>query len=234
MNAGRHVERLIADWLVDEAPRRAPDRLLESAAQAIDHTNQRRFSGAWRESMTVTLRGLAIAAVVAVIAIGGALVLLRPSPADTGTSSPTPRQSAEPLPSTADGVTVAAFKAARDVICTAGTAQRDQLRPRMIRVYDEAATEAERADGLAAIDDYIAMEAPLIESLAALEAPPSLRDAHVANVQQYRDVLTLVREISRRLHAGDVAGALPIDETTDVFGIEMQDWEQTYNFLACP
>jgi hypothetical protein len=68
MNAGPDVERLIAGWLEEEAPGRAPDRILEAAGRSIDRTKQRRFIAAWRPS-TMYDR-LAIAGASAVLAIG--------------------------------------------------------------------------------------------------------------------------------------------------------------------
>jgi hypothetical protein len=67
MNAGPDVERLIAGWLQEEAPGRAPDRILELAGRTIDRTHQRRFA-AWRP--TTMFDRLAVAGVSAVLAIG--------------------------------------------------------------------------------------------------------------------------------------------------------------------
>jgi hypothetical protein len=96
MNAGPDVERLIAGWLVEEAPGRAPDRILESAGRVIDRTHQRRFGVAWRESMT-GIRGLAAAAVLGAIVVAGAYYLVGPSLGPSG--QPTPSPSAQPTPS---------------------------------------------------------------------------------------------------------------------------------------
>jgi hypothetical protein len=76
MNAGRDVERLIADWFVEEAVLRAPDRVIEGAGRVIDRTNQRRLGAAWRAIfMSAPLR-VAAAAVIGALAIGGALFFL--------------------------------------------------------------------------------------------------------------------------------------------------------------
>jgi len=98
MNAGPDVERLISDWLADEAPARAPDRILVTAAYRSAHTRQRRF-GAVRRSvpdMKISWQ-LAAAAVVGilVIALGAAYLGRNASggvgggPAATPTPSPT-------------------------------------------------------------------------------------------------------------------------------------------------
>ena len=97
MNAGRDVERLIADWLVEESPGRAPDRILATAAHTIDRTKQRPLAAErglripWRLRTMNSLTRLAAIAVVAVVAVGGAVYLLRqPVAQNVGTSSAGP------------------------------------------------------------------------------------------------------------------------------------------------
>jgi hypothetical protein len=113
MNAGRDVERLIADWFVEEAVLRAPDRILESAGRVVHRTKQRRFGAAWRaNSMSAPLR-VAAAAVIGVLAIGGALFFIgragesnvagpgpSPSPSASTPASPTPTAPASAAAST--------------------------------------------------------------------------------------------------------------------------------------
>ena len=239
MTDERRFDREARAWL-EEGPLRAPDRVVTAALLEIDQTPQERGLRVLRRLpfMSSTVRLAAVAAVI-VVAVGLGYALTRSSPPGIGSSTPSPRSSEGGAPSgapSAEGTLggVAAFKLERDRICTAGTAARDALKPRMLTVYDEAQSQTVRADGIAAIDEFIAMEAPLLEELASLTPPESLHDAHVANIQQYRDQLTLIREISRRLHLGDFAGARPIDEATDLFTGEIQDWEAGYNFLPCP
>jgi hypothetical protein len=94
MNAGPDVERLIAGWLAEEAPGRAPDRILESAGRVIDRTNQRRFGVVVRDLRVpwrprTMMDRLAVAAMAAVLVIGtvafGASLLLKPSGPAAGT-----------------------------------------------------------------------------------------------------------------------------------------------------
>jgi hypothetical protein len=102
MNAGRDVERLIADWFVEEAVLRAPDRVLDAAGRAIDRTMQRRSGAAWRAiAVTSPFRLAAVAAVFGVLLVGGAFLLLKPSLGTVATppsptAAPTPRQTAAP------------------------------------------------------------------------------------------------------------------------------------------
>ncbi len=72
MNAGPDVERLLSDWLVEEAPAGAPDRMVLAATNRIDHTMQRRFGAARRPlPMNPPVR-VAAAAVIGVLLLGGA------------------------------------------------------------------------------------------------------------------------------------------------------------------
>ena len=107
MNAGRDVERLIADWFAEEAVLRAPDRVLEGAGRVVDRTKQRRLRVAWRTTRMPGSLRLAAAAVFGVLFVGGALLVMRPSfesvatsPAPlsspTAASSPTAPPSASP------------------------------------------------------------------------------------------------------------------------------------------
>jgi hypothetical protein len=116
VNAGPDVERLISDWLVEEAPARAPDHILETAAHRTAHTRQRRFGAVRRTfpDMKISWQ-LATAAVVGVLVIalgaaylgrdasggvgGGPAATPTPSPTATATESaaPTPGPTVPPL-----------------------------------------------------------------------------------------------------------------------------------------
>ena len=97
MNAGRDVERLIARWLGEEAPGRAPDRILAGAGTTIDHTKQRRSAVVWRQFVTFTLRSAAIAAAI-VLAVAGSLYLIGGGTGGVGSQSASPTAS-HPTPS---------------------------------------------------------------------------------------------------------------------------------------
>lgn len=105
MNAGRDVERLIADWLVEESPRRAPDRILGHAADVIDRTKQRRLGVAWRPAPMFSNR-LAMAGVVVVLVATSALAINRfasvgppgPSPSPSIATSAPPSAGATVVP----------------------------------------------------------------------------------------------------------------------------------------
>ena len=116
MNAGRDVERLIADWFVEEAVLRAPDRVLDDAGRVVDRTKQRRLGAAWRAiPMSAPLR-LAAAAAIGVLAVGGALFLIgRASGPNIGPPGPSPT----PTPTLSAPASVAAASPSSGVPPTA-------------------------------------------------------------------------------------------------------------------
>jgi hypothetical protein len=92
MNAGRDVERLIADWFTEEAVLRAPDRVLEETGRAIDHTTQRRFGAAWRiPHMSAPVR-LAAAVAIGVLLVGSTLLVFGRPNDSVGVPPLTPSQ----------------------------------------------------------------------------------------------------------------------------------------------
>jgi hypothetical protein len=100
MTANDPLERRIADHYAAEIPHRAPDRVLDAALAVIDTTPQRRvlLPAPWRFP---TMNGFAKAAVatVAVIAIGAlglAILGLGSGPGVGGQPSPSPTASPEP------------------------------------------------------------------------------------------------------------------------------------------
>ena len=113
MNAGPDVERLISNWLVEEAPERAPDRILGTAARTIDRTKQRRFGAAWREPMLISTSRLVAAAAIVIAAVVGAGLIGRstagvgdrPSTSAPPTTTPSASPSLSPAPSNGRSVT---------------------------------------------------------------------------------------------------------------------------------
>jgi hypothetical protein len=110
MTIDGNFDRIAMDWLVD-GPDKVSDRVLDTVADKIHLTRQRRASRVpWRFPTMTTSARAATAAVIGVLVIGGALVVLKPGtssgiggPGATPTSSPTPSasptQSPTPSPS---------------------------------------------------------------------------------------------------------------------------------------
>jgi hypothetical protein len=104
MNANGDLGRRLSDHYASEAPHRAPDWLLDSAIDIIDTTPQRRvlFRAPWRSLFMNTNAKLGVAAVVAVVLVGGAIALLRPGassgPGSVPSAGPSPALSTAPSP----------------------------------------------------------------------------------------------------------------------------------------
>lgn len=102
MSADVDLERLIAVWLIEEAPTSAPDRILAAVAQRIDVSALGRVSRVTQDIHPSTVgRFVGIAAVVAILAagvgIGGRLFDLEVSaPSASLASSPSAGPSASP------------------------------------------------------------------------------------------------------------------------------------------
>lgn len=96
MNAARDVERLIAEWLVEEAAAPAPDRVLDAARWAVIQTRQRRLGVAIGGVMNLTIVRVAAAAAVLAIAIGSALWAFNRAVPGPGGPTPAPSVTIEP------------------------------------------------------------------------------------------------------------------------------------------
>jgi WD40-like Beta Propeller Repeat len=96
MTDDRSLERAARSWL-ETGPTQAPDRAVEAALLRIQTTPQERdWHVPWRNRpMTLTARLVAAAIAIAVVAVGGALVL-RPGQSDIGGPSPTIHASVAP------------------------------------------------------------------------------------------------------------------------------------------
>ncbi len=99
MNDDRSLERAARSWL-EEGPTQAPDRAVEAALLRIDTTSQERgLRIPWRLPNMNPIAKAVLAAAIGVIAIGGALYVVRPAtgPGGLPTPSPSPTRPAGPL-----------------------------------------------------------------------------------------------------------------------------------------
>jgi hypothetical protein len=201
MSAGRDVERLIATWLVEESPGRAPDRILEGAAQTIDRTKQRRFGAAWREPVSISMRGLAAMAAVLILAVIAAGWIGR-STAGVG-AAPTPALSTSPTPPASDGApSVAAYQRAFAAVCAS-------LAP-----VADAPPSAAPAELGAFLQATIARGNNEVAGFEAIQAPPVVLADHLANIQTTKDVLVLLSHEADLVAAGKLDEANTVDEAT--------------------
>ena len=105
MNAGRDFERLIADWLIEEAVPRAPDRVLDGARRVIDETRQRRTPGpGWLRPQLGPAWRLSASAAAVIVLIGAiTLVALGNLSHDKVSNSPSPSAQGSVAPSASAG-----------------------------------------------------------------------------------------------------------------------------------
>ena len=230
MNAGRDVERLISTWLVEESPGRAPDRILANAAGTIDRTRQRRFLAAWREPVSIGLRGFAAMAAVLILALIGAAWIGR-STASVGTGpSQAPASSPAATPA---GVTLTAYKAARDAICTPAITQVIALNQQAADLHPDT-TPSDMSALAANIQQIIAIGSATADQLAALEPPASMTAEHQADVYRHRDAIVLLGEAVAQLNAGNLTKANAMLDATDPLSRIEEQYEQKYGFAGCP
>ena len=102
MTDDRSLERDARSWL-EIGPTEAPERAIEAALHQIDTTPQERdWHVPWRLPKMTTPARIAAAAVVGVLAIGGALYTFGPGGSGPGGPTPTRTPSPSPMPVTAE------------------------------------------------------------------------------------------------------------------------------------
>jgi hypothetical protein len=101
MSVRDNPDQAIAAWLRDEARDGAPERLIASTRDQLEHTHQRRSLWPARRfsTMSTPIRVAAVAAVVVIAVAAGLLILPRPSgqgtlPSDSASPPPSPSGSA--------------------------------------------------------------------------------------------------------------------------------------------
>ncbi|TAL06388.1 MAG: hypothetical protein EPO00_11180 [Chloroflexota bacterium] len=131
-------------------------------------------------------------------------------------------------------MTVAAFKLARDAICTEAQSTNARLAPRYRKIIDPAATAAEFTDGIAALGDFVTLSSQTTDQLAQLAVPPGLEQGQAVNLAQYRDIVAILQHELELLNAGEFADAKAVDLSTDAISRQISAWEAEYGFLNCP
>jgi hypothetical protein len=105
MTDDRSLERAARSW-IEVGPTRAPDHAVEAALARIQTTPQERDWFPWRPTPMITPTRIAVAAVLGVLLLGGAIFTLGrqplvgvpgPSPSPSPTASPTPTLSPEAI-----------------------------------------------------------------------------------------------------------------------------------------
>ena len=231
MNASHDVERLISEWLVEEAPIQAPDRVLGQAAAVIDRTRQRRYFVAWREPMGITKLQLLAGAAVLIVALLGAGIAGRASAPSGGVGAP---GVPTPTDSPTAGVTIEAFRAARNAVCSRYVQQAEPLKAQLDGVYDGLTTAAARGARQAVLDDFAALYQSMVADLRALEVPKDLQADHGANIAGFEDVRALLVQISDLVGQNKLAEASALDQATDPISLRIEGFEKEQFLQGCP
>jgi len=187
------------------------------------------------------LTRLATIGVIAAAAIGGSLFLLgrAPSVGVDPTPSPVPSVTAT-VPATAepsgtpDPSNMAAFRTARDFICTHAAVEADPLKERFVGIFDGSLTQAQRDDWIAALESFAAIQGDAIDEIAALTPPAEIVDANAENITVFRDMNARILAIAAHLRAGDDASALEVDTSTNHLNDLISDFEVRNGLVRCP
>ena len=233
MNAGRDVERLIADWLVQEAPARAPDRILGEAGRQIDRTKQQRFAAAWREPMIISMGRLVAAAAIFILAVVGAGWIGRASAPGVGGPGPTPVSTPSASPSPTQP-TVASYRSARDAICNAAIAQGQQNNDAFSNPYDPGQTAAERNAKADALQHIVDFGQTLRAQISAIPVPPEMASDLSAYLARGEDNQAILEQEIVLLRAGKYSEAQQVDLLTDPINRVAEQFEQKYGLAPCP
>lgn len=222
----------IADWL-EADPDNAPPEVLRTVESALPSIPQRRVLRLpWRTlPMNRPILVLATVGLLAVLGIGAVTVGSRPS---TTTPTPAPTAPAAVDASAPTRATVSGYTTGRDRICTAAVAQAEPVKARLDPLYNADATDAQKADAIAALREILALGTAFTAELAAIDVPPELLAEHSATVANYKDIFILIRE-SLALHdAGKTADALAVDLATNRIAAQINAFESRLGLTPCP
>jgi hypothetical protein len=244
MTDDRSLERAARSWL-ETGPTEAPDRAIEAALDQIQTTTQERdWHVPWRNRpMNQTTRLLAGAAAILIVVIGGVLFL---RPADNrGVGGPS-RFPSRPAPSSSNAADagLTAYRAARNAICSSAAATLNPLKAHFAGVFDETLSGPQWSEWTNALDAFMNGYDDLTARLEAVVPPAELVAEHSANVQQLRDMTSLLRSLKAELvngipdglHTGiaHLHAAKGIDTATNPIGQAMFDWETSRGLAHCP
>lgn len=235
MNAGPDVERSISDWLAEEAPARAPDRILDAASERIHRTGQRRLAVGWREPMVISMPRLVAAALILIAAVVGAGFIGRatvdrgPASASSPSPSPSPSPSA---PSAAEAL--AAFRLAHDASCARYEAQAEPLKAQFAQLYDPGMSAEARASAVQALTQDLALSKAMATELGALTPPQALVADQAASVARLEDLNLLIGQILASLERGDLAHAEAVDLATNALAPAGDAFDAKWGLAACP
>jgi hypothetical protein len=228
MTDDRSLERAARSW-IEVGPTQAPDRAVEAALLRIETTPQERdLRIPWRLPKMTTPARVAAAAVVGVLAIGGAMFTLGSSGLPTiGGPSPSPRPTLAPK-------TMQTFRADHDAICAAARRDIEPLIDQLAGIYDAATTPVERMRKADLLAEIGVRTGEYTDELEALHAPTQLAEEHVAEVAGHRAVRDLIAQTVGLLRSGKIAEAQVSDNTTNSQSRQIRAIEERWGMHSCP
>jgi hypothetical protein len=222
MTEDRSRERAARSF-IEPGPTRAPEAAVERALDIIQTTRQERDLRILRRIsiMNKTTR-VAAAAVVGVIAIGGAAFLLRPTAPDAATrppASPIATPSAAPSDALAQ---LQAYRAAVGAACNS------------LASIPDPAPSAATSTVVAFLQATIARENEEVASLEAIQPPAALTTEHLANIQTAKDVIALLSHMIELVQANKMAEFAAVDEATGSLNALREQFATKYALPPCP
>ena len=182
--------------------------------------------------MTLSMRWLAFAAMLVVVAIVGAGWIGRSS-ATVG-AQPTASPGATPQP-TVHVPTLAEYKAARDAICIAARPERAAYDARIgTGLTDPTTLAADRQAKLTAFIEFLQWAGALSDKLDNLEVPPAMVTDEAIYIARGRDVKQILDQEVALIEAGKFAEADAVDLTTNPINGGAESFESKYNLEPCP
>ena len=180
MTDDRSLERAARSF-IEPGPTRAPEAAVEQALDIIQTTRQERDLRILRRITTMTMATrVATAAVIGVLAIGGAAFLLRPTTPDAAarpTASPIATSSAAPSDARAQ---LDAYRSAVGAVCNS-----------LASIPDPAPSAGPTAV-VAFLQATVARQTEEAAGLAAIQPPAAMTTEHLANIQTVKDVNALL------------------------------------------
>jgi hypothetical protein len=225
MSDDRSIERSARAWL-ELGPTHAPDHAVEAALRTIETTSQERdLRIPWRfTTMTMATR-VAAAAVVGVLAIGGAAFLLRPTTPDAATRPTASASVSSPSPAPSDALAqLQAYRAAVGAVCGSLTSIPDPK------------PSAAPAEIVAFLQVTIARQNEEVAGLEAIQAPAALTTEHLADIQTLKDVTALLSHEIELVQANPpkMAEATAVDEATGSLNTLREQFAAKYALPPCP
>ena len=172
-----------------------------------------------------------MAAALVIAVVGGAWIGRVTAPGGVGGPVTTPSPTASTAPA---GVSLEAYRAAHDTICTTYAAQIDPFKAKLKRLYDPTLPAADRAIEVDALTNIVTLTEAMTADLGRLEVPASIAVDHAIYVSNYQHVTALIRQEFPLIAQGDYATAEALDLATNPPSRAIEAFERVNGLTNCP